>query len=415
MKKLLCLLLIMVTSLTACNQSGNTDKSSAAAQTTPVKITLNSEVITLANPALAQKDVVYVTTADLGNLPGIKVVYDPAAGTITATRGENTLNMQIGQPLKAGDKNGPVPFIRQELVYVPFCDTIGRLNYNSSTEKAVDGTLTIVLEKLGFDFEDYLAMVTADKFSEAELKAAETALARGVTIADPQGDWAYVSEGIQGDGRMDNAKPYPIGFTDVTRVTLGADDQYMYVKYVFDAVLPDKLAYYENPELGKTDFISGLGGGFFLSRFFNRNTGKDDVGGMSLSISWVINDDLKYTDNPNLFAIPVVGIQNQATLNGLKYENGDDRYNVDDSNGRGGGGAGTNYILAALPLKEYGLQFGDVVEGSLGIEVGSKLFHHASCDVILDCGYKSGATIRYQIGANTYENLGPPTNMEPKK
>ncbi len=150
-----------------------------------------------------------------------------------------------------------------------------------------------------------------------------------------------------------------------------------------------------------------------MSQFYNRNTGKDDVGGMSISISWVQGDSQQYTDNPNVFTPPVVNIQNQATLTGKKFENGDDKYNVDNNNERAAGDPGTSYMIGAFPRKEYGLQLGDIVEGSLGIEVGSKLFHHESCDVVLDCGYKSGATIRYKLGANTYENLGPPENMIP--
>ena len=374
---------------------------------------MNGADVTLAQPPLLLKDVVYVTKEDIASLPGISIEYNQATGELTSKRLGNTLFMKIGQPLKAGDKNGAVPFLQQGIVYLPLCDVISRLNYNTQTNKAPDGTIVIILEKLGFDFTDYLKMVTSTRFSADELKAAETALAQGITITDLQNHWALINEGVQADGRKDNGKPYPIAFTDIKSVTLGADGHYMYLKYEFYDVLPEKLFYFENPDLGLTDFISGLGGGFFLSNFFNRDTGKDDVGGMSISLTWVQGDSQRYTDNPNLFAPPVVAVQNQATLTGGKFDNGDDRYNIDDVNGLVAGGAGTNYLMAAFPLKEYGLQLGDIIEGSLGIEVGSKLFHHECCDVVLDCGFKAGEIIRYELGANSYENLGPGNNLIP--
>jgi hypothetical protein len=412
MTKILCLALWIIFTLTACNQSSDAQDGQVG-QSARVKIMLNGEMVALAKPPLLLKDVVYVSKDDISSLPGIAIEYNQSTGEITTKRLENTFIMNIGQPLKVGDKNGPVPFLQQEIVYIPFCDTISHLNYNAQTDKSSDGTIIITLEKFGFDVVDYMKMVTGVKFSVDELKAAETALTQGITITDPQNDWALISEGVQGDGRKDNGKPYPIAFTDIKSVTLGADSLYLYLKYEFYAMLPEKLVYHDNPDLGKTDFISGLGGGFFLSQFYNRNTGKNDEGGMSISITWVQNDSQQYTDKPNVFTPPIVNIQNQATLTGSKFENGDDRYKVDNNNGRVAGGAGTSYIIGAFPLKEFGLQFGDTVEGSMGIEVGSKLFHHECCDVALDCGYKAGATIRYKLGTNSYENLGPPDNMIP--
>jgi hypothetical protein len=412
MKKSFLLLIFSIMLLSGCNQSDNS-KETPVINSSQVKIVLKGEEITLSQPLLIRKDVVYITISDLASLPGITTEYTQTDGKVIAARGEASFTLTIGQPLKEGDKNGPRPFLQQDMVYIPFCDTINRLNYKAETETSPDGTLIITLEKLGFDFVDYLDMLTADKFSDVELRAAETALAQGVTITDPENDWAPISEGIQEDGRMDNDKPYPISFTDIKSVTFGADSQYFYLKFEFYGVIPDDMLVYENTDLGKTDFISGIGASLGLRRFYNRNTGKDDEGGMQISISYVQGDNQRYSDTPNLLVPPVVSIENQATLSGRKYENGDDIYAVSDSNGQGAGGAGTNYLMGAFPLSEYGLWLGDIIEGSLGIEVGSKLFHHESIDVVLDCGYKAGATIRYQLGAGTWENLGPSDKLLP--
>jgi hypothetical protein len=323
--------------------------------------------------------------------------------------------MQIGQPLKPGDKNGPKPFLNQGTAYIPLSAGIECLYYKVQTQKDPDGTLVVTLEKEGFDSSDYLKMVTGTKFTEEELKAAETALAQGVTIADPPNDFYQYPPGcVEGDGRPDNTKPYPLAFTDIKSVTFGADSQYFYLRVDFYDVLPAQLPYYQNSDLGMTDFITGIGGGLFLTHFHNRVTDKDDGGSFQISISYVQTDDKEYTDQPNLFTPPVVNLLNNATITDKKYPNGDNIFSISDNNGRAGGGAGKNYLIGAFPYQELGLQPGDVIEGFFGIETNSKIFHHERIDTVLDCGWKMGDTIRYRLGANTYENLGPPSNMPPK-
>jgi hypothetical protein len=71
MKRILCLFLLIVTILTGCNQSGN-NQNTQASQLDQIKIILNGEAIVLTQPALLQKDVVYLALDDFGSLPGIK-------------------------------------------------------------------------------------------------------------------------------------------------------------------------------------------------------------------------------------------------------------------------------------------------------------------------------------------------------
>jgi hypothetical protein len=229
-----------------------------------------------------------------------------------------------------------------------------------------------------------------------------------VTIDDPQGDWAPISEGIQPDGRMDNDNPYPLGFTDVKSVTFGADANYLYLKVELYEVIPNDVVYWDNTEFQKQDFISGMGCNLALLRFFNRNIGKEDTGLMQLGLSYIVGNIHTYLANPEFYQPPVVAISNFATPSGNKDEYNEDTYLTANSKGRVGGGAGLNFLIAAFPLNEYGLKLGDTIEFDLAMEVGSLLFHHECVDVILDCGLKAGETIRYQLGANTYENLGPP-------
>ena len=405
MKRIICFVLIIVTVLTGCNHPGNNQKTTAS-QMTQVKFVMSGEPIEMPRPPLVQNESVYITLDSLASLPGIKAEYNQATGEITATRIDATLVMHLGQPLKTGNKNGAKPFLKQGTVYVPLADTLESLYYNVQTQKDSDGTLVVTLEKTGFDSSD---MAAKSEFTAEELQAAETALAQGVTIADPQNDFYQIpASSVGADGRSANTKPYPLAFTDIKSVTFGADSQYFYLRIDLYGAFPDKLPYYENSDLGKTDFITGVGGGLFLNYFHNRNTGKDDVGSFQISISYVRTDDKEYTDQPDFLTPPLISLLNSATITNNKYPNGDTIYKITDNNGRADGGAGKDYLLGAFPFQEFGLQPGDVIEGSFGIETNSKIFDHERIDTVLDCGWKVGEVIRYQLGANTYENLGPP-------
>jgi hypothetical protein len=404
MGRILSFLLIFVILVTGCNRSGQ----SSIAASNQVKIILNGEQIALSKPPLLQKDTVYVSSEDLANLPGIKVDYNQVTGEIITTRNDATFFLQIGQPLKVGDKNGPKPFLNNDMVYLPLRDTIQRLNYGTQEETSPEGRHTIILEKLGFDVEDLWP-----PFSAEQLRTAEAALTSGVTINDPEADWAPISEGFQPDGRMDNGKPYPLAFTDVKSVSFGADDQYLYLKVVLYDVIPADVVYWENDEFKKTDYIQGMGCNLGLSSFLNRNTGKTDEGLMQLGVTYIEGSGRENLENPTFYTPPVVATSNFATLTGTKDKYNEDIYGVSASNGLTSGGAGKNYFMGAFPLSLFGLQLGDVIEFSISMEVGSKLFHHECVDVLLDCGYKTGETIRYQLGAGTYENLGPPKNELP--
>jgi len=64
-------------------------------------------------------------------------------------------------------------------------------------------------------------------FSESELDAANVALAKGVKFEDPQNDFYIIPKDlIEGDGRPNNDKPYPLGYTDLKTFTVAADENY---------------------------------------------------------------------------------------------------------------------------------------------------------------------------------------------
>jgi hypothetical protein len=69
------------------------------------------------------------------------------------------------------------------------------------------------------------------KLTEIELEAANLALSQGIKIDDPEGDFYVPVEGsVQADGRPDNPTPYPIPFTDLKSLSMGADQENLYIK-----------------------------------------------------------------------------------------------------------------------------------------------------------------------------------------
>jgi hypothetical protein len=400
MKILVGLILALMILVPGCAQSNNSD----AAQAAQVKFVMNGEELTLSQPSLLKNGEVYMSMDDTGNLPGISVDYNQSTGEITAKpRRGDPYEMKIDQPLKAGDKKGATPFINQGTVYLPICFMTHYIGYDSQIEKTSDGKLSVTLKKLFIEAYDLWPAMKG-----AELAAAEAALANGVTITDPAGDLKAASEGIQPDGRPDNPHPYQLPFTDIRKVTFGADSQYLYLKVEVDGVLPEKMLYLDNTVLKKSDYIHSMCCNLGLMNFQNRNTGKNDEGLMQLGVSWVEGDPRDRLENPTVLDPPVVAISNFATVTGQKDKNGEDTYATAVGDGKTSGGAGKTYFMGAFPLKLYGLQLGDTIEFCLGIETGSKIFHHASIDEVLDNSSKAGNTIRWQIGAGTYDDLGPP-------
>jgi hypothetical protein len=403
-KNFFILLLVLPFLLTACASSGQSETSDG----TQCKVMLDKDIMTLTQPALVQEGEVYISSTDIATLPSVSINYTAATGEIVITGKDVTLDLKIGEPLKAGDKNGLKPFLNKGILYLPLVDVAMRLSFGVQIDQAPDGMTVITLIKQWTDAQDQWQL-----FSEEELKTVDEILAKGITINDPQNDWAPINEGIQPDGRKDNGYPYPISFTDVKRVSFGADEQYLYIKIEMYDILPEKVVSWENTEFNKTDYIFGMGCNLGLSRFFNRNIGKDDQGLMQTGIRWIEGGDRENVTNPKFVSPPTIGTSSFATPTGEKDQYNEDISAMASGEGKVAGGAGKNYFLGAFPLKNFGLQLGDVIEFSISVEVGSQLFHHECIDNILNNNYKQGDTIRYKLGEGKYENLGPDKGLLP--
>jgi len=239
-----------------------------------------------------------------------------------------------------------------------------------------------------------------------ELAIANTALGAGISIDDGQNDFAKMSSALQPDGRPDNVNPWPLPYTDLKNVQIGADNNYLYAKYQFYGLFPNDL--FRNGD----DFLAGVGVNFGLENYFNHNLGKVDSSALfqvGLAYASKNKDEDRLSESSSFFNPPKLGTSTFGEANPLvKDKDGEDTYGISSGEGKAFGGAGYDYIIVAFPLSNLGLQFGDEITFSLSTESGSRVFHHQSVDPLLDFGSaKMGRIVTWKIGSNSYQSKIP--------
>jgi hypothetical protein len=245
------------------------------------------------------------------------------------------------------------------------------------------------------------------RMTQGQLENANTALAGGIVIEDKTNDYYKPPAGvIQGDGKPDNSKPYPLGYSDITSVNIGADSQYLYVKVNVNNTIPTKLPIINGDE------IKMLVANIELVNFINEK-GKADQGSIQIGQVYVqsTNPDKELStsaSNDFVEIEPVLGTSTLISPTGKRDKTNEEIYSVHGNDGLVAGGAGTNYLLVAFPYTVYGMKYGDTLTLSLAVEANSRIYHHASTDILLLIeNSKFGRQIIYKIGSNTYKTSIP--------
>lgn len=264
----------------------------------------------------------------------------------------------------------------------------------------------VLLNKFKNDsYEEYMKNKEIKKasslpFTPQQLQKAEEALSTGITIEDPQNDWYLPKEGTMQWDKPDNSNPYSLGYTDLKSLNIGADEKYLYVKFIFYDVFPEKMQNYEGDDIYSTGAkISELN--------YITKEGKNDSADLDLSIEYVTFEG----DRKNISHAPLE--KTQVSHNALISPIGQDEVGetlFEKRNGEGlvAGGSGTDYILSAFPLEEFNISYGQSISFTSSAETGSAKYHHECIDIILGVeNTKFGETIRYTLGSNTYESFIP--------
>jgi hypothetical protein len=275
------------------------------------------------------------------------------------------------------------------LIILVFTFIIVRVIYKNNIQKHETG---LSINKTGNTDPD-LSYLEKDLYARImtpeELKKAELSLATGIIINDGQNDFFQLTGELkpdEEDGRYDNFRPYPLPYTDVKNVSVGADNTYIYFKFLFYGNFPKEIPVYDNDTL---EVIV---------------TKVEELSSASSGIEpYEINTDLMYGRYDGKGKVTPITPQFDhyafiSTDGGMKDRN---------TNGLVGGGLGYDYIFVAYPLSILNVKLGDEVTFRTTSETASSKYHHEVIDSIgSGPDSKFSMKIKYKLGSKTYDNLG---------
>lgn len=218
------------------------------------------------------------------------------------------------------------------------------------------------------------------KMGAKELNRAKEALAHGFTLTDSQKDFVIMGSNKEETMSTDtnNQSPYSIDYLDIKAVQVGADDKYIYYKVEFYGDFP------KWPESINGDRLINVG----TKMHIMNEKGIDQI---------VLHADFGWEP---VFKIPASNCSYDYCNTGVEWPE-EARMSCHGRNSKVAGGAGTNYILGAMPLKEVGLSLGQKIYISFAEEAKSESFSHASVDVLQGVGKMPGF-ITWEIGSDKY-------------
>jgi hypothetical protein len=181
---------------------------------------------------------------------------------------------------------------------------------------------------------------------------------------------------------------------------VGADENYLYFKFQFWDVFPQKVSTINGDLIQST-------GAKIESLTFSNNEGKIDTADLGCGVWYVEmqNDKWVPADQATLGHDSMISPTGRDKLQETTFK-------TVTSTGMVAGGPGFDTIISAYPLSLFNLKPGDEITFHSSTETGSTMFHHEALDVLLDKpNSKFGETIKYRLGSNQYEIV---PNMEEK-
>lgn len=226
----------------------------------------------------------------------------------------------------------------------------------------------------------YVRYIVMMRMDSNEVKKAETALASGFTLNDPKADFVIMGsnkEELSTD--TNNENPYKIEYSDIKSTQIGADEKYIYVKISFYEQIP------KWPETIDGDTVQNVG-----NKLHIMNQGGLDQIVFHFDFGWE----------------PVIKIAALNTMydfcpTGIEWPE-EARMSCHGDDSKIYGGPGTDYVLAALPMKKIGLKLGETIYMSVAEETKSNKYSHASVDMLQGVGKMPGF-ITWNIGSSDYK------------
>lgn len=217
------------------------------------------------------------------------------------------------------------------------------------------------------------------KMDAGFLQKAQTALSVGVTIADSDNDFADMGKKDNTKEKPNNPESYKFSFLDIKNVSFGMDEDYLYCKTQFSGTIPGRPPKVEN------DRIKNYG----VKLNLVSQKGVDQI---VLHFAYDFLTPFSSTFQSCFYSSEPTGIK----------EPEDAQFARRDEDCKVLGGAGTDYLLVALPIKKLNITFGQELFLAVSGEAESAVYDHASVDVL--GGYwKMPAVITWKAGTQEFK------------
>lgn len=223
-----------------------------------------------------------------------------------------------------------------------------------------------------------------------EFKAqAEAALAKGTILEDGKDDW--VTTGYEGD----NPSFYKVSWIDIKSVVFGTDEEYFYLKWIFNGKLPSSLPDWSS---FNGDQLKSVGFNIYIDTDNEQGVGGDTRLFGEIAIYGFINSPgpeypfgISFLTNP--VSKPYIP-EDEA------YENSYDAIYK-------WGGPGFDYVAVAAPLNILNIKKDQTVTVNIWAEAESEQYHHATFDTINLTDPNEDDATKIQIKLGTSEVIKP--------
>ncbi|MRS05693.1 hypothetical protein EG832_21125, partial [bacterium] len=188
---------------------------------------------------------------------------------------------------------------------------------------------------------------------------ADQVLTTGITITDPENDFALMGEKQAGSTeKPNNPTAYPLPYADVRSVSLGVDENYLYCRVVFWGEIPERPAQFGDDTITSTGVKVNV----------TNSQGEDQE-------IWMLG--FGYLP---VIEIPTLNTYYFYSPTGIK-EPEDKRFSGRGEDSKVTGGAGTDFLMGAFPLARTGLSLGQEIYIAISVESASRIYDHATVDV----------------------------------
>lgn len=238
----------------------------------------------------------------------------------------------------------------------------------------------VILIGIGiFALVDYFFFL---KMNPSFVQKAEANLNNGISIGDAKNDFVIMGTNKEEVNSTDtnNPSPYEIAYSDIKEVKISSDGKYIYCKIIFWETIPKHAPTIEG------DILRDIGV-------------KLNVVDRKMYDQIVLHFDSVWEP---VIDIPMLNTSYDYGPTGIEWPE-DKRMSKHGDDSKVYGGAGTDYLLVAMPMAKINIKYGDKIYLNISQETRSAKFSHASVDVLgRGSEEKMGAMIEWKVGDSVH-------------